>query len=223
MGSDDDATPAPATSGPHPQRGGPVSTRRQATRNRLLDATRDVVAAKGYHGASVEEICEAAGFTRGAFYSNYADKDEIVLALLEREQARLFASMREESGHHHGATLETTVEALLAAQEPERELFLLQAEISLLALRAPEFAGVAAAAEAMFFSRVRATLAAGLDRLGLEAVIDLDSMTECVSGITSRSIQHAVLAGEDDLLRRARRVLPHVLRALTRPRDTTSA
>lgn len=217
MTTDGGATATP-TRESSSQSGGSVSTRRQATRNRLLDATRDVVATKGYHGASVEEICEAAGFTRGAFYSNYADKDEIVLALLEREQARIFATMHEESGLRTGSTLEATIEALLAAQEPDRELFLLQAEISLLALRTPEFARVAAKAEHMFFSRVRDTLAAGLDRLGLEAVIDLDSMAECVSAITSRSI-HAMIAGEDDLLQLARLALPHVLRGLTRPRE----
>ena len=41
-------------------------------------------AERGIIGASVEEICEAAGFTRGAFYSNFADKDELVLALLRK-------------------------------------------------------------------------------------------------------------------------------------------
>jgi AcrR family transcriptional regulator len=43
-----------------------------------------VFARRGISGASTEEIAEAAGFSRGALYSNFADKDELVLALLER-------------------------------------------------------------------------------------------------------------------------------------------
>ena len=39
---------------------------------------------RGIGASSVEDIAEEAGFSRGAFYSNFADKDELVLALLER-------------------------------------------------------------------------------------------------------------------------------------------
>ena len=47
-----------------------------------MAAATSVFADRGIIGASVEEICEAAGFTRGAFYSNFADKDALVLALI---------------------------------------------------------------------------------------------------------------------------------------------
>ena len=40
-------------------------------------------------GASVEEVCERAGYTRGAFYSNFATKDELLVALLDREEGLL--------------------------------------------------------------------------------------------------------------------------------------
>jgi AcrR family transcriptional regulator len=49
-----------------------------------MDAATSVFAERGIIGASVEEICEAAGFTRGAFYSNFADKDALVLALIRQ-------------------------------------------------------------------------------------------------------------------------------------------
>ena len=61
-----------------------VTARRAATRERLIDAAIDVFAEKGVLGASVEEICEAAGFTRGAFYSNFDDKDDLCVAMLQR-------------------------------------------------------------------------------------------------------------------------------------------
>jgi AcrR family transcriptional regulator len=57
---------------------------RDETRTRLLDAAARVFIDQGIGASSVEDITEAAGFSRGAFYSNFADKDELVLALLER-------------------------------------------------------------------------------------------------------------------------------------------
>jgi AcrR family transcriptional regulator len=56
-----------------------------ATRERLLDAARTVFAASGFHGASVEEIAAAAGFSTGALYSNFDGKEDLFLALMERE------------------------------------------------------------------------------------------------------------------------------------------
>ena len=57
-------------------------------------------AEKGVLGASVEEICDAAGFTRGAFYSNFDTKDELCLAVLERQ-----ASAQLEASHQAIASL----------------------------------------------------------------------------------------------------------------------
>jgi len=55
--------------------------RRENTRARLLDAAFDVFAEVGLDAASVEAVCDRAGFTRGAFYSNFASKDELFLEL----------------------------------------------------------------------------------------------------------------------------------------------
>lgn len=56
---------------------------REETRARLFAAAAEVFAEVGVGAASVEQIASAAGFTRGAFYSNFATKDELVLAMLE--------------------------------------------------------------------------------------------------------------------------------------------
>jgi AcrR family transcriptional regulator len=59
-----------------------VRPTRDETRRRLFEAAAEVFAEQGIGGASVEAITTAAGFTRGAFYSNFADKDELVTAML---------------------------------------------------------------------------------------------------------------------------------------------
>lgn len=58
-----------------------TTRRRENTRARLLDAAAQVFAETGLEGASVEAICERAGFTRGAFYSNFESKDALFLDL----------------------------------------------------------------------------------------------------------------------------------------------
>ena len=50
------------------------------SRTRLLEATLDVVRAKGYTAARVEDICSAAGVTKGSFFHHFASKDELALA-----------------------------------------------------------------------------------------------------------------------------------------------
>lgn len=60
---------------------GRVTARRLRTRAHLLDAAFTVFAAKGFGHVSIEEICEAAGYTRGAFYSNFTGLDELFFAL----------------------------------------------------------------------------------------------------------------------------------------------
>ncbi len=58
---------------------------RANTRERLLRAARSVFAARGFHGATVEEIASEAGFSTGALYSNFTGKEDLFLVLMERE------------------------------------------------------------------------------------------------------------------------------------------
>jgi AcrR family transcriptional regulator len=57
--------------------------RRAQTRSALLDAAARVFVERGFGGASVEAIAAEAGYTRGAFYSNFASKEELFAALLQ--------------------------------------------------------------------------------------------------------------------------------------------
>ncbi|QPB22726.1 TetR/AcrR family transcriptional regulator [Rhizobium sp. 007] len=53
------------------------------TKAKLLASAREVVAREGYEGATIERIAEEAGFSKGAFYSNFNGKEDIFLYLLE--------------------------------------------------------------------------------------------------------------------------------------------
>jgi AcrR family transcriptional regulator len=58
---------------------------RAQTRDRLLAAARETFARNGFHGASVDEIASAAGYSTGALYSNFDGKEDLFLTLMERE------------------------------------------------------------------------------------------------------------------------------------------
>ncbi|MVT75294.1 TetR/AcrR family transcriptional regulator [Bradyrhizobium cajani] len=61
---------------------------RDDTRDRLFEAAARVFEEDGIGGASIEAIAAAAGFTRGAFYSNFKSKDELIIAMLEDHVAQ---------------------------------------------------------------------------------------------------------------------------------------
>jgi len=122
-----------------------MTPRRAATRARLLDAAREVIAERGAGGATVEGIAERAGFTRGAFYSNYASLDELIVDLIrdvgETRLAQVRAAAAEFAKHRvaDGLTIESAlaggVRDFVHLLQPPMGEVLLQAELRLYALR----------------------------------------------------------------------------------------
>lgn len=68
--------------------------RQQQTRQRLLEAATRVFARRGYQQARLDEIANEAGFTIGAVYSNFSGKEELFLALADREVEQRVAEIR---------------------------------------------------------------------------------------------------------------------------------
>src|SRR5699024_5681061 len=60
------------------------TARRRRTRERLMDAAYDLFANHGVTATSIDAIAEEAGFTRGAFYSNFESKTELFFAMATR-------------------------------------------------------------------------------------------------------------------------------------------
>ena len=70
---------------------------RAQTRSALLDAAARVFVERGFAGASIEAIAAEAGYTRGAFYSNFSSKEELFVALLQERGFELARSQARES------------------------------------------------------------------------------------------------------------------------------
>jgi AcrR family transcriptional regulator len=71
------------------------SERREETREQVLAAAARVFAKRGFHATSLDAIAEEAGFSRGAVYYNFADKEELFLELLDRRCAERSQDLRE--------------------------------------------------------------------------------------------------------------------------------
>ena len=56
--------------------------KREAVRRRLLDAALAVFASRGFDNATLDQVAEAAGLTKGAIYSNFASKDDLFYAMM---------------------------------------------------------------------------------------------------------------------------------------------
>ena len=83
---------------------------RDDTREKLFEAAARVFEEQGIGGASIETIAAAAGFSRGAFYSNFKSKDELIIAMLEdhveqsiRRNLDLLDEAQEPCGLHRSA------------------------------------------------------------------------------------------------------------------------
>ena len=125
-----------------------TTRRREATRQKLLDAAAQVFAEVGLDAASVEAICERAGFTRGAFYSNFETKDELFLELVgtvsrERVEAvrnRVLQLEREGALGEVPTLALDIVQRVLDISADDRLGVLLMNEIRIHALRDPQLA-----------------------------------------------------------------------------------
>ncbi|MBD0422837.1 helix-turn-helix transcriptional regulator [Streptomyces sp. TRM S81-3] len=139
---------------------GRVTRRRARTRANLLDAAFRVFAAKGFGRVSIEEVCEAAGYSRGAFYSNFDSLDELFFALY-RERAELIAEQVSGALALDGPDLDVTaaVDRVTEVLLLDRDWLLVKTDFLVHAARDP------AVARALLDHRARLRRAIA-DRLG---------------------------------------------------------
>jgi AcrR family transcriptional regulator len=139
----------------------PAAGKRAKTRRRLVEAAVEVVAEKGFHGASVDDIAARAGLSIGALYSNFGGKDELLFAIFDE----------------HVQWFERTLEATAEAGDPARavaewigslardpEQFLIFVEFWAYAVRRSEVRDRLAARLAEMREAVAATVARRGDR-----------------------------------------------------------
>lgn len=115
--------------------------RREQTRTKLLDAATRVFARRGYHGATLDEVAAEAGFTKGALYYNFADKEDLFLALLDTHIESRIELLHDLAGRRAPAEarLAEGAERTASSLRDDREWSLLYLEFAAFAARDARF------------------------------------------------------------------------------------
>src|SRR4051812_23829556 len=146
--------------------------RRELTREALIAAAAEVFGAKGFHAASLDEIADAAGFTRGAIYSNFGSKEELLFAVYDRLDDITLAGMADAIDERGGgdplgdATAAAAVWTRLLGRS--RDMIALSLELHLYALRNPEAQERLARLERQASEKLAAFIEDAFERQGLQ-------------------------------------------------------
>jgi len=180
--------------------------RRERTRELIMDAAFDLFADRGVNGSTVVQICERAGFTRGAFYSNFSTKEELCLALLRREAGRHLDALRSAAGTlqqpsdhplSHQERMRAALRLFLTASAQNPTGLLVRMEMQLHALRVPSFRRPLLLVEAELVRSIAAIMEPVVASLGLPLAVPARRLVRQLYATYDREAAAAMMCGRD--------------------------
>ncbi|MBK1787546.1 TetR/AcrR family transcriptional regulator [Prauserella cavernicola] len=152
--------------------------RREEVRRRLLDAAAEVFAERGYEAARLDEIAHAAGFTKGAVYSNFAGKPALLAALIEQQARKqlLVGAVEVRAQNRPGAVLDHLAEVVAREIVEQSTWSRLHVEIAQRAAHDPEVRETYVDVRRSLRDQLATTLAAGCARLGVELTVPAEQL-----------------------------------------------
>jgi AcrR family transcriptional regulator len=141
----------------------------EANQQRLLDAALEVFTARGFHGATLEQIAAAAGFTTGVVYSRFASKADLFLALLERTIEQRVAELQRLGRAEVGEVGAAIARSWWGRVRKRPEWMLLVIEFRVHAARDPELNARYAALHARHVQALAEAMVHDLGRAGQSA------------------------------------------------------
>lgn len=209
----------------------PRTTRRRAeTRRKLIAVAYEVFTEHGIRDAPVELICERAGFTRGAFYSNFGSKEELFLAVyqermgleVERLQVAVDTALAETQPRDEETLRQAIARVIELFMQPlvhDTKWFLANLEFRIQSLRQPEQRAQTELAQEHFHASLGKILESTLERLGMILIVSPDDAVHVLVSMCEAAMERASFEGHESPLenRIITEVLPKVLAALIRP------
>ena len=184
-----------------------LSSRRRQTRERLVTAATELFAEKSVEATSVEELCERAGFTRGAFYSNFDSKEELCLEIIRQRGEQLLGTTERALAMIPDAPLgveqlDATIAQVVAVVDLGSTLddnwVVVREELRLYAYRNPTFRPAMLEAENSTMALAIPALAAALERHHVRLVVPIDQLMLTLDAYCERTRTDAILAGRPD-------------------------
>lgn len=165
------------------------------TRERLLESASRIFVARGFAGASVEEIAEGAGYSIGALYSNFDNKEQLFIELMSVRRVNRFATLLEELSNAEDGLLNLSLEEL-----PQLLLDVTESEADFIALRSEflRFANGNPKLKQDLGEQIRERTAA------LKQVVAMALDQEGLTGPAAHDVTVAVMALTQGLMRRRR-------------------
>lgn len=198
--------------------------KRENTRAALVRAAADVVAAKGLEGARIDDVVKAAGFTRGAFYSNYSSLDEVLSeAIVERSQALIARVEEVVSGLEGDITVDVLMGVLDSIRPDARSMYLITTEYTLRRMRHPETPEIPVATREEFTAALSGIVENLLARMGRRPLVPASAVADVVvlffldsisrEAASTPSAASVGLAGPDSM----RLIINAIIRGLSAP------
>jgi AcrR family transcriptional regulator len=164
-----------------------ITKRRPITVTALLDAAMELFAEQGYGATSIPDICTRAGLTKGAFYSNFANKDALFLTLLDRSWEQRAEGIRRAmpTGGELAAALgnRTRVPDLVV----NRQWTLVSMEFSLHAIRQPDVAKLLVEHELRVRSELAVLVTEALEHAGRRPTLPVNELARMMVAVTEGS------------------------------------
>jgi AcrR family transcriptional regulator len=174
----------------------------QNERNRalVLEAARRVFLARGYHAATVEEIADEAGFSRGVVYSRFGTKADMFLALLTDRIAERAAQNAAAAGQLAGAGLSDLHELARQAEAASPGWRLLVTEFRVHAARDPELSDRYAAVHAATVDRLASAVSSAAERSSHVLKVPAGQVAELLLAVeTGLALEQVANPGAVDL------------------------
>jgi AcrR family transcriptional regulator len=181
-----------------------VSSRRRQTRDRLVTAATQLFAEKSVEATSVEELCERAGFTRGAFYSNFDSKEELCLEIVRQRGELLLETTRKAlamipDAPVGGSRLDEIIAKVVAVVDLGSTLddnwVLVRGELRLYAYRNPSFLPALLEAESSALALAVPALEDTLRRQRAGLLVPIEQLLLTLDAYCERTRMDAILAG----------------------------
>ena len=204
--------------------------RKQHTRRRLVHASLDVFVEKGVDGATVDDLVRAAGFTRGAFYSNFSTREEVFIALfssvteellsIARSSVEEAAPVADDPGAHADLGDADAMVAVFEAIRPYgRQWYLLYSDAVARSLRDEQMRADLAAQRERLRDEIGQLLMVRLDASGQRPLLTPEDLAQLLVGVFIDLMVREQMDGRDVTDLAATTILG-TLRAFVTPRDT---
>lgn len=160
--------------------------KRARTRARLIEAAYEEVLEKGFAAASLDAIARRAGMTKGAIYSNYRDKAQLMLAVRDAKQPRV--RLRFEQGATLARQMELLAESVIEDLPRSASAIRFVTDYHRYASADEDFNAALQAQYARMFDRGAAFFAAYADELTVTPLVFAVMLQSLIIGLMHQSI-----------------------------------